>query len=216
METIAKTTAKTIVVGISGGSGSGKTTFARLLSARLCEIHGPTFCSILAQDHYYIDQSAKFRGDGDPAVNFDHPSAIDFPLIATHLQALKLGHAVEVPIYHFATHTRALATTHFPRTAIVIVDGMLLLSQENILSLLDYCIFVEAPEDVRYQRRLTRDVRERGRTPEGVEKQFHAQVKPMHDQFIEPSQKNADQVISGLNPFESIMHETIGRILNLA
>jgi uridine kinase len=196
---------KTIVVGISGGSGSGKTTFARQLNARLCEI--------LAQDHYYVDQSAKFRGDGDPSVNFDHPSAIDFPLIAKHLQDLKHGRTVEVPIYDFATHTRADDTTHFPRVSIVIVDGMLLLSQAVVLPLLDYRIFVSAPEQTRYERRLARDVRERGRTPEGVEKQFRAQVKPMHDQFIEPSQAEADEIISGTLPFELVMLDTIKAIL---
>jgi uridine kinase len=204
---------KTIVVGISGGSGSGKTTFARQLNARLCEIHGEKFSAILAQDHYYIDQSAKFRGDGDPSVNFDHPSAIDFPLIAKHLQALKQGRAVEVPIYDFATHTRAPDTNPFPCVSIVIVDGMLLLSQAVVLPLLDYRIFVTAPEKIRYERRLERDVRERGRTPEGVEKQFRAQVKPMHDQFIEPSQTQADEIISGTSPFELVMLDTIKAIL---
>ena len=195
------------VVGISGGSGSGKTTFARLLNERICNAFGSGYSAILAQDHYYIDQSAKFRGDGDPAVNFDHPSAIEFSLIATHLIELKHGHSVEVPTYDFASHTRVLTTTPFTPCKIVIVDGMLLLSQDVILPHLDYKIFVDAPEEVRYQRRLYRDVRERGRTPEGVEKQFRAQVKPMHDQFIEPSKSCADEIVSGVIPFdEPIAH----------
>lgn len=197
------------IIGISGGSGSGKTTFARKLNERLCQTHGQEASAILAQDAYYIDQSAKFRGDGDPAVNFDHPSAIDFALIASHLQELKLNRNVLVPIYDFATHTRANVSIEFPSRKFILLDGMLLFSQPKILELLNYRIFVDAPEAIRYQRRLNRDVRERGRTPEGVEKQFRAQVKPMHDEFIEPSKQNADQVVSGTADFEPIIFEIV-------
>ena len=199
----------TRVIGISGGSGSGKTTFAKLLNQRLQAEQGSTYSAILGQDHYYIDQSAKFRGDGDPAVNFDHPSAIDFALIAKHLELLKNGITVQVPNYDFATHTRKTETSAFSPCPIVIVDGMLLFSQAMILPLLDYSIFVDAPEAIRFQRRLSRDVKERGRTPEGVEKQFHAQVKPMHDQFIEPSRQAATQIVSGLLPFEPVIEQLI-------
>ena len=197
------------IIGISGGSGSGKTTFARKLNERLCQTHGQEASAILAQDAYYIDQSAKFRGDGDPAVNFDHPSAIDFALIASHLQELKLNRNVLVPIYDFATHTRANVSIEFPSRKFILLDGMLLFSQPKILELLNYRIFVDAPEAIRYQRRLNRDVRERGRTPEGVEKQFRTQVKPMHDEFIEPSKQNADQIISGTADFEPIILEIV-------
>ncbi len=193
------------IVGVSGGSGSGKTTFARLLNRILTERFGAGYSTILAQDNYYIDQSAKFRGDGDPAVNFDHPSSIDFPLLAAHLQKLKKNNAIDVPVYDFVTHTREKRTLHLAPHPIVIVDGMLLLSQTIIIQELDYSVFVEAPEAVRFQRRLERDVRERGRTPEGVEKQFRAQVKPMHDRFIEPSKKNGSQVVSGLVDFAPIV-----------
>jgi uridine kinase len=194
-----------LLVGISGGSGSGKTTFARMLNQFLNQKHGEGTSAILAQDHYYIDQSAKFRGDGDPAVNFDHPSAIEFSLLAKHLEQLKIGKAIEVPIYDFVTHTRKHESTPFAPRPIIIVDGMLLLSQALIRPWLDHGIFVDAPEEIRYSRRLKRDVVERGRTPEGVEKQFKAQVKPMHDQFIEPSIDFASQVVSGVNPFEPII-----------
>jgi uridine kinase len=197
------------IIGIAGGSGSGKTTFARKLNERLCQTHGQEASAILAQDAYYIDQSAKFRGDGDPAVNFDHPSAIDFALIASHLGDLKLCLSVQVPIYDFATHTRASLTTDFPSRRFILLDGMLLFSQPKILELLNYRIFVDAPEAIRYQRRLNRDVRERGRTPEGVEKQFHAQVKPMHDEFIEPSKQNADLIVLGTEDFEPVILEMV-------
>ncbi len=194
-----------LLVGISGGSGSGKTTFARMLNQFLNQKLGEGTSAILAQDHYYIDQSAKFRGDGDPAVNFDHPSAIEFSLLAKHLEQLKIGKAIEVPIYDFVTHTRKRESTPFIPRPIIIVDGMLLLSQALIRPWLDHGIFVDAPEEIRYSRRLKRDVVERGRTPEGVEKQFKAQVKPMHDQFIEPSIEFASQVVSGVHPFEPII-----------
>lgn len=199
---------KTTIIGVSGGSGSGKTTFSRLLHEAFCARFGADHCAILAQDHYYIDQSAKFKGDGDPTVNFDHPHAIDFALIETHLKQLKAGKSVDVPIYDFTTHSRALNTNLFTSRRVVIVDGMLLLSQAILLPLFDYRIFIDTPEKVRYERRLRRDVRERGRTPEGVEKQFKAQVKPMHDEFIEPSKDSADEVVSGLIPF----YEAIERL----
>lgn len=194
-----------ILVGISGGSGSGKTTFARMLNEHLNATRGAGFCSILAQDHYYIDQSARFRGDGDPSVNFDHPSAIEFPLLGKHLEQLKQRQTIQVPVYDFITHTRKEETTPFPPTPVVIVDGMLLLSQPLIRPWLDHSIFVEAPEPVRYERRLRRDVLERGRTPEGVERQFRAQVKPMHDEFIEPSRRFATLVVEGTRDFGPVI-----------
>jgi uridine kinase len=205
-------TASITLIGISGGSGSGKTTFARLLDRQLNRTFGEGCSSILAQDHYYIDQSARFKEDGDPSVNFDHPSAIEFPLLARHLEKLKQGHPIEVPVYDFVTHTRKAVTTPFHPTRFVIVDGMLLLSQPLIRPWLDHRIFVDAPESVRYERRLKRDVVERGRTPEGVERQFRAQVKPMHDEFIEPSKDFASQVVEGTVDFAPVIENFTFRV----
>jgi uridine kinase len=194
-----------MLIGISGGSGSGKTTFARMLNAHLNSTHGEGFSAILAQDHYYIDQSSRFKEDGDPSVNFDHPSAIEFSLLSRHLEQLRLKHPVEVPIYDFVTHTRKTVATPFPPRPVVIVDGMLLLSQAIVRPWLDHSIFVDAPESIRYERRLRRDVTERGRTPEGVERQFRAQVKPMHDEFIEPSRRYASLVVDGTQDFAPVI-----------
>jgi uridine kinase len=180
------------VIGIAGGSGSGKTTFARAIEKAL----GPGQSAVLSQDHYYIDQSARFTGDGE-SVNFDHPEALDFPLLRDHLLALKAGRGIDVPVYEFATHKRLARTERFEPLPVILLDGTLILSQELIRPCLDLSFFVGCPEKVRFERRLERDVRERGRTPEGVRKQFERQVKPMHDLFVEPSQEHASHRLSG-------------------
>jgi len=180
-----------LVVGIAGGSGSGKTTLANTLK----ELLGAR-AEILYQDSYYIDQSHRFDGDGG-SVNFDHPASLEFSLLAEHIRRLKSGLAIEVPCYDFATHKRLPRTETFPSCEVVIVDGILLLSQDAICDVLDISVFVDTDEALRYERRLERDVRERGRTPEGVLKQFTQQVKPMHDLFVEPSKENADFLYSG-------------------
>ncbi len=177
------------LVGVTGGSGSGKSTLARALS----EAIGMEKCAILSQDHYYRDQSARFKEDGGE-VNFDHPDALDFELLRKHLESLKAGNRIQVPIYEFATHKRLEQCEIMECKPVVIVDGTLLLSQEPLRPFFKISIFLEVSEELRYQRRLQRDVRERGRTPEGVNKQFMNQVKPMHDRFVEPSKIFADLV----------------------
>lgn len=198
---------KPFILGIAGGSGSGKTTLARVLAKHF----GPGRARILAQDSYYIDQSKRFDGDGG-SVNFDHPSAIEFSLMAQHLAALKEGRTVEVPFYDFATHTRKKETESFAPVEFVIAEGILLLSQPVICAELDFSVFVDAPEAVRFARRLKRDTTERGRTPEGVRKQFELQVKPMHDEFVEPSRTRAGLVVSGESPIQQEMEQVLSRL----
>jgi uridine kinase len=180
------------ILGVGGGSGSGKTFFAETLAKKL----GPEISFVLYQDNYYIDQSHKFDHDGG-SVNFDHPEALDFDLMASHLEDLKIGFDIEIPLYDFATHSRKSITKHQPSKKVVIIDGILILNNPKIRALCDETIFIETPEDIRFQRRLERDVVERGRTPNGVHAQFQAQVKPMHDLFVEPSKMFANNVSSG-------------------
>lgn len=178
------------IVGVAGGSGSGKTYFARELQ----KILGDEKCSILYQDNYYSDQSHRFDGDGG-AVNFDHPESLDFELMALGLKELKKGGSIEVPLYEFATHTRKLETLSFNARPIILVDGILILDSPVVRAQLDEAIFFDTPEELRFKRRLDRDVAERGRTPEGVKKQFDLQVKPMHNQFVEPSKIFAQTIV---------------------
>mgnify|MGYP000950619946 CR=1 FL=1 len=182
---------KTLIIGVAGGSGSGKTTFAK----RLHDLLGDEICTIIGQDSYYIDQSLKFDCDGG-SVNFDHPDAIDFELLEKHLIDLKGQKIIQVPIYDFATHKRFQKTEEVRPHPIVLVDGILILSAENVRRHFDYSIFMDCPEELRFDRRLKRDVEERGRTAIGVYNQFHNQVKPMHDQFVDPSRNFADIVVT--------------------
>lgn len=187
------------IIGIAGGSGSGKTTFARRLRDRL----GIENSEVLGQDSYYIDQSNKFDHDGG-SVNFDHPSSLEFSLMATHLRMLKEGRSIEVPIYDFATHKRQTETITLPPKKIIFVDGILIFSQPEVVQCLDYKVFIDCEEDLRFERRLNRDVKERGRTPEGVRAQFINQVKPMHDEFVEPSKVVADDIVNVTNFDEKV------------
>lgn len=191
---------KPLIIGIAGGSGSGKTTFAKSLAEQL----GPELCAILGQDSYYIDQSHRFDGDGG-SVNFDHPDSLEFSLMAKHLHELKNNHSVEVPVYDFPTHKRLAKTINFVPKPIILVDGILIFSRPDVVLELDEAVFIDCEENLRYERRLKRDVEERGRTPLGVYKQFHNQVKPMHDQFVEPSKKVATTVVTPENFQKELM-----------
>lgn len=198
-----------LLIGVAGGSGSGKTTFARMLQAHL----GEDFCATVAQDSYYRDMSEQFDRDGG-RVNFDHPDAIEFSLMKRHLEALKRGDSIDVPRYDFATHKRLLEVIYFDPKPVVILDGILILTQSEVRESLDFSFFIDASEDVRFQRRMYRDVRERGRTPEGVRAQLMNHVKPMHDLFVEPSKRFANRVISGERSFGPVIEEIVYGIRN--
>lgn len=192
---------KNTIIAIAGGSGSGKTTFAKRLYALL----GAEQALILAQDHYYIDQSTKFDKDGG-AVNFDHPDAIDFSLMAEHLYQLKNDREIEVPIYDFATHTRQVETVSYQAKPFILVEGILILTQSILRDHFDETVFIEVGEEQRFSRRLERDIRERGRTEQGVRDQFFGQVKPMHDEFVAPCGAYAKHIIGNGGEFDQLIY----------
>ena len=198
---------KPYLIGVCGGSGSGKTYFARNLVRHL----GADRCAIVYQDSFYFDQSKRFDFDGG-SVNFDHPSSIDFACLTERLRELKSGRSTEIPIYDFATHARAAHTQSIEPHPVILVDGILIFHSEPVRALLDDLIFFDTPEQLRFDRRLERDVKERGRTPEGVRKQFFAQVKPMHDEFVEPSRKHARTVIASEADYQKTLQDRCNRL----
>ena len=145
---------KPYIIGVAGGSGSGKTYFARALRELLNQkFHPASACEIIYQDSYYIDQSAKFDFDGG-SVNFDHPSSIDFPLLAQHVLEIKKGNSIEVPIYDFVTHSRKAETTLLAPKPVLLVDGILLFHVPELRATFDELVFFDTPEALRFKRRL--------------------------------------------------------------
>ncbi|MFS8084359.1 MAG: uridine kinase [Acidobacteriota bacterium] len=179
-----------MIIGISGGTGSGKTTVAN----RILETVSADEVVFIQQDLYYRnlkDMPLDYRN----AANFDHPDALDNDLLINHLKKLRAGEPVELPIYDFRTHTRLPATTRIESKPIVILEGILIFAEPRLREQLDIKVFVDTPDDVRFIRRLRRDIAERGRTLDSVIEQYMATVRPMHIQFIEPSKRYADVII---------------------
>ena len=199
MRVTGYTKPNSFLLGVSGGSGSGKTYFAEALQAEL----GEDVCEIICQDNFYFDQSKKFDHDGG-AVNFDHPDSIDFNLLVAQISQLKQGREIQVPIYDFVTHSRKSQTLCVKPKPVIIVDGILIFHPPELRAQFDDMIFFDTPESLRFKRRLERDINERGRAEEGVRKQFLSQVKPMHDQFVEPSRAFAHTVVKEVLDFESV------------
>lgn len=178
------------VVGIAGGTGSGKTTVADKLAAAM----PPGRCVTLDHDAYYRDQGHLPPADRE-AINYDHPSALDSALLALHLRELRDGRAVEVPIYDFATHTRRRETRPVAPARVILVEGILVFAEPALREQMDIKIFVDTDADIRLMRRIRRDLEERGRTFQSVRDQYHATVRPMHLEYVEPSKRWADLII---------------------
>ncbi len=179
-----------LVIGIAGGSGSGKTTVAQAILQKV----GPERISFLQHDAYYKDLSGL-----PPArraeVNFDHPDSLETDLLIAHIEQLKAGHPVEVPIYDFSTHSRTNRTFTVQPRGVILVEGILIFAEPALRDLFDIKIFVDTDADIRFIRRLQRDLSERGRTTESVVHQYLATVRPMHLEFVEPSKRYADIII---------------------
>ncbi len=197
---------KPFILGVAGGSCSGKTTFAK----RLVDELGIGKCLLVYQDDFYKDQSDKFDYDGG-SINFDHPDSIDFTLLAEKLLQLKENQKCHLPQYDFATHKRHPVGRPVDTRPLIIVDGILVLHHQGVRELLDYSLYFEETCEVRFERRLKRDVAERGRTPEGVQRQFDKQVEPMHQEFVRPSREHASTIVSGAIE-DSIYHAILSSL----
>ncbi|GAA5458758.1 uridine kinase [Staphylococcus aureus] len=180
----------TTIIGIAGGSGSGKTTVTNEIMKNL-EGHS---VALLAQDYYYKDQK-HLTFDERLETNYDHPFAFDNDLLIENLKDLKNGKAVEVPTYDYASHTRSDITIDFKPKDVIIVEGIFALENKVLRDMMDVKIYVDTDADLRILRRLTRDTKERGRSMDSVINQYLSVVRPMHDQFIEPTKKYADIII---------------------
>lgn len=186
------TTRTSTIVGIAGGSGAGKTTFVR----RLLDALAPSSAAVLSHDAYYRDQG-HLPPEERARTNFDHPASLETDLLCDHVRLLVRGCAVDAPTYDFATHTRGSATRRVEPTPTTVVEGILILADEALRSLLDLAVYIDVDPDTRLGRRLTRDMRERGRSPESVIRQWRETVKPMHDEFVRPSRQHADIIVPG-------------------
>jgi|SRR5262245_55479590 len=180
----------TLVIGVAGGSGSGKTTVVR----RIVDSLGPDQVTVLDHDRYYRDRS-ELRLEERAALNYDHPDSLDTDLLVEHVHALKAGQAVGVPSYDFARYARLASTETVAPRKTIIIEGILVFVDAALRGLMDIKVFVDTDADTRFIRRLRRDVAERGRSMDSVIEQYQATVKPMHLEFVEPSKRYADIVL---------------------
>lgn len=179
----------TIVIGVAGGSGSGKTTLVRALVDRFGDD-----ITVLSHDNYY-KRHDELPLEERRLLNYDHPDAFDTDMMIDHLRQLKAGRAIECPTYDYTVHNRAEAVLRIEPRPVIVVEGILIFQNPELCSEMDIRIFVDADADVRLCRRIRRDVNKRGRTVDSVIGQYLATVKPMHEQFVEPSKKNAHLIV---------------------
>jgi uridine kinase len=179
-----------IVIGVAGGSGSGKTTVVREIERHL----GADRVTVIHHDSYYRDASHLAPAERQ-RINYDHPDALETALLVAHLRQLRAGHGVDVPVYDFANHVRMQRTRRAEPRKVVILDGLLILWERELRELLDIRVFVDTDSDLRVVRRLQRDINERGRSVESVIHQYLETVRPMHLEFVAPSKRYADLII---------------------
>ena len=179
-----------ILIGIAGGTGSGKTSIAKAIASDF----GKSEVALIEQDSYYKDLS-NLKMKERSLVNFDHPDAIDFTLMSDNLKELLAGNMVDVPIYDFTTHTRRSESREIEKHHIIILEGILTLFDQTIRDMMDIKIYVETADDIRIIRRVKRDINKRNRIFESVIEQYYKTVRPMHIQFVEPTKKYADIIV---------------------
>ena len=181
---------KPIIIGVAGGSGSGKTTVVHEITKAL----GPAAVAVIQHDSYYHDR-ASVPPDERAGLNYDHPDALESSLLVRHLRALKDGMSIQLPVYDFATHTRTGDTVTVDARDVVIVEGILILAEPELRDLMDIRVFVDTDSDLRVIRRMERDMTERGRTLDSVVEQYMRTVRPMHLEFVEPTRRWAHVII---------------------
>ena len=180
---------KILVIGIAGGTGSGKTTLMKNL---ITEFSGKV--TILSHDNYY-KRHDELSYEERCKLNYDEPAALETDLMARHLDILRSGEAIDCPVYDFTVHNRSDETTRITPEKVIIVEGILIFENKELRDLMDVKIFVDTDDDIRLCRRIKRDVRDRGRSLESVIEQYQTTVKPMHEQYVEPSKKFADIIV---------------------
>ncbi len=185
-----------LVIGIAGGTGSGKTTVAKVIIDRV----GASHIALLPHDAYYKNL-ANLEPAQRATINFDHPDSLETSLMVQHIKQLRNYQSIELPVYDFKTHTRTDQTVHIEPQPVILVEGILILAEKTLRDLFDVKIFVDTDADIRFIRRLERDIAERGRTSTSVISQYLSTVRPMHLEFVEPSKRYADVIIpeGGLN-----------------
>ena len=199
-----------LVIGIAGGSGSGKTTVMR----RVVDAFGPGQIALLDHDAYYRELS--HLGPEERArYNFDHPDALETDLMVQHLDVLLSGASIDKPTYDFATHSRRAAVETVPSRPVIVVEGILVLAEPDLRDRMDIKLYVDAAPDVRLMRRIRRDIAERGRALEDVLSQYSHQVRPMHREFVEPSKRHADVIIPRGGQNEVAIGMVLARIASL-
>jgi uridine kinase len=179
-----------VIIGIAGGTGSGKTTVARAIYDRV----GSDRIEWISHDSYYRNFDA-LSPEERGKINFDHPDSLESELLTRHLDVLSKGSSVDVPVYDFATHSRKADTQRVEPRKVIIVEGILVLAEPELRKRIDIKLFVDTPADIRFVRRLTRDIESRGRSLQSVVQQYMNTVRPMHEEFVEPSKRHADLII---------------------
>lgn len=201
---------KPVLIGIAGGTGSGKTTVARAVYDRV----GPDRIVWIAHDSYYRE----FGGlpmEQRELINFDHPDSLETSLLVSDLDKLIGGEPIRIPKYDFTTHSRLPETELIEPKRVILVEGILVLAEPEIRERLDIRLFVDTPADIRLMRRLTRDIRDRGRTLDSVVEQYSTHVRPMHEEFVEPSKRHADLIIPEGGENRVALDAIIGRVEQL-